>query len=448
MATIYTLSQPNENNVTINTLPLILWSTNRDQPQFKFVLDIYYANTTTRLNRVKFANNAQSDGGAATIDLAPLVRDYLTYDKPWYTTGSSFTQNINAARFTFVAGEEFATTTSGSVVIYNGTDGSVGEPAFTASQNNLWPIVNEYDEGSYNWDFNSYAGRPLTNYISQSITFGTPVTTKIEGGKVVYNGDYETLTYIDNVSGSQSIDFTSIEVAVYSGSTLIASDTNILNPDPSTQNNQNMLRYIGVGPQNLSDLSTTLANAFNTGSWTGYNVFTDVDIEDGLNDQSHSVWYKNGECTNYDRTRFTFINKYGTWDYFNVDLPLSKQTEIQRKNVTRTHLQSQNFYNQFFSGSAPVLTGGPVYDINSRGLDSYYIQPTDDFIITSNWLQENDANWLTEMIDSPDVYTQIGTTFQPINITTAKYNWKTNPRGQKLFEFKIEYQLSNKRTSR
>jgi hypothetical protein len=443
---LYILGLPEENNAVINTLPLVLYSENVREPQFKYVLDVYNANDMSqRLTRIKLASNANFNGGVGTIDLAPLVRDYLSYDKPWYTSGSTFTQNINANRFNFIGGEEYAPTPSGSTVVRDGL-GNIGEPAVTCSQNNLFLIVNEYDEGSYDWDFEAYAGRVLSNNPNRGNDRVTGVEKKASFGTPIYDNDWDTLTFIDNISGSQAIEFNSIEITVYSGSTTIAYEDILVTA--SVDNNQNMLRYIGSGPNNLKATSSNLRNAFLTGSWTSYNVYTDITVKNNAEDRFSDHWYYNAGCQNYDRVRFAFINKFGTWDYYNIDLPLSKQTQIKpRKTVTRTHFQSQDLYAVDFSGSVPILVGD-IYDINSRGLDNYYAQPSDEFLIASDWLDEDEANWLTELSDSPDVYVQIGKTFQPVNLTSVTYNWKTNKRGQKVFKYDIEYKLSNQRTAR
>ena len=280
------LSKPGENNAVINTLPLILYSSNNNQPQFKYIIDAYKNGESQRLTRIKFANNASFNNGVGTINLAPLVRDYLDYDKPFYVSGSvNYTQNVNACRFSFIGGEEYATTNSSSVEIYDGL-GSPGQPAFTASQNNLFLVVNELDEGSYDWDFNEYAGAPLTNYNYVNLS-GVGVEKRVEQGKIVYNGDYETITYADRVSGSQSIEFTSIEIRVFSGSTVLAFQ-DITGVAAGTKDNEDMLRYIGVGPENLSNFNATLNTAFD-GDWTGYEVFTDVAIEDNTVDRTKTM---------------------------------------------------------------------------------------------------------------------------------------------------------------
>jgi len=240
--TVYQLSKPAENNCVVTTLPLVLWSTKRNEPQYKYVVDVYYAGDTTRLTRVKFANNNAANDGAGVIDLAPLVQPYLDYDQPWYSTGSVFTQNVNARRFSFLAGEEYSDTTSGSVVMYDGTE-TPGEPNFTASENNLNLAVQEFNDG-YDWDFNSYNGKWMTNQTHTSSDYP----------KTIYNGDFETMTIMDNISGSQRMEFNSIEITVKSGSTTLHYE-DILSTQTSSANNEDILRYIGVGPQNLSDLN-------------------------------------------------------------------------------------------------------------------------------------------------------------------------------------------------
>ena len=439
--TLWQISKPNKNNAVINTLPLVLYSSNRSNPQFKYVLDVYTFNSNTRLTRVKFVNNDADNDGAGVIDLAPIVRDYLDYDQPWKVTGdSNFTQGVNAGTFVFVGGEEWATTTSSSAQIYNGS-GSVGEPAYTASINNLFLAVNEYDEGvdfpstsSYNWDFDSYAGLTLTNYHAN---------TSSAYPKKIYNGDYETITLLDNISGSQSIDITAIEITIKSGSTTIYTEDILTTPSSPTDSN--MMRYIGVGPQNLSELSASFSSSF-TGSWTSYEVYTDISINDNKGTRETTYYYENGECTNYTKTRFAFINKLGTWDYFNIDLPYTKSTTLSRKKYTKTHLQYQSQYNAPAALEPTIAT--PIYRLQDRGITNYYIQPTDKFKITSNWVDEQAANWLTELFDSPEVYVQIDNNFQPINITSANYTWKTNSRAQKVFQFNIDFEYSNKRFNR
>ena len=53
-----------------------------------------------------------------------------------------------------------------------------------------------------------------------------------------------------------------------------------------------------------------------------------------------------------------------------------------------------------------------------------------------------------ELFESPSVYVQYGDGFIPVVINNTTVSKKTNPRGQKLFTYTIEYTLDNKKRSR
>ena len=432
--TLYQVSQPAFMNAAVTTLPLVLYSTKRTEPQFKYVLDVYYSGATTRLTRVKFANNNATNDGAGVIDLAPLIQPYLEYDQPWYQTGSNSPITYNAHSFTFVGGEEYADSTSGSVILYNGTT-TPGEPAFTASVNNIYFACQEYNDG-YNWDWQDYQGKWLTNQNYTSSEFP----------KIVYNGDYETISMFDTISGSGIFQNVSSSYAeVYSGSTLLHGD--FLNGFTSAPSNSRLLRYIGIGPQNLSDYDVNFSSSL-TGSWTDIKLTVSGSLDATVRDPNFEAiyYFKNGGCTNYDRTRFAFINKLGVWDYYNIDLPLKKDTKLTKKTTNRTHLQYQTIAGTE-GGGVPALDGS-IYNRDDRGKDIYYTETKDEFVIDTDWLDEGQANWLTEMFNSPDVYIQVGSYFQPINITSANYAWKANKRKDKIFKYNIRYQLANQRIAR
>jgi hypothetical protein len=63
-------------------------------------------------------------------------------------------------------------------------------------------------------------------------------------------------------------------------------------------------------------------------------------------------------------------------------------------------------------------------------------------------LTTEEADWLNGIFESNEVYTQSGSQVIPINIKNASYAWKTNPKGQKVFQYDFNYEYSNKRKSR
>ena len=248
------------------------------------------------------------------------------------------------------------------------------------------------------------------------------------------------MTLVDNLSGSVDFRISSVYALVKSGSTVLHEGT--LGSVVTTPFNTEMLRYVGIGPQNLTETNAQFSSSL-TASWTDI----EIEVSASASTDYSKYYFKNGECLNYERTRFAFINKLGTWDYFNIAYPYEKKTQRDRSTTKQTHLQYQSITGDEPGLADPTLTT-PIYDTKDRGLNNYYLQPTDTFSITSDWVTTEQADWLTELFDSPNVFVQTGSNFVPINITSAEYLWKTNKFNQKVFQYEFNYALSNERFNR
>ena len=126
------------------------------------------------------------------------------------------------------------------------------------------------------------------------------------------------------------------------------------------------------------------------------------------------------------------------WDYYGVNLPTNKNTSVSRK--------------QFQATSANYSGVNPGYDVSRRGITNYYTSFTDNYQVVTEYLQQGEADWLSELLESEEVFVQQdvnGTQqFVPVIITNSNYTWKTNNRGQKVFQYTIQYQYANPRFSR
>jgi hypothetical protein len=142
-----------------------------------------------------------------------------------------------------------------------------------------------------------------------------------------------------------------------------------------------------------------------------------------------------GRC-GYDGTRFAFLNELGAYDYVNFGLADTKIDNITRKNF------EQNFVNYSTS------TNGIAYDTTRRGSKTYSTTYTETRRAESDYLLQDDADWLRQLIESPEVYIQDGSDFRPIVITTSNYTYKTNPLSQKMYKLSVEYKLANQRFGR
>ena len=470
-------SSPFAVNATTNNLPFVVTSPSASQAQFKLVTDIYIPQrSTSRLTRIKTAPSAS----LCMIDIASICSDYLTYDTPMYTVGGvgSFT---NAAQFLIIMGEEYADSPSGSIVQYNG-NGLAGEPAFTASFSGsvsklgtLIPAVNELSNLSYDWP------RDKWSMVDQGLTTtkNTPFLTNdpnftlsgiINAGgtstKKAHDYDWETISLITDGQYNEGINF--VDVSLYSGSTNVQvfNDSNYYTTQVFTAALE-PLHHIGIGPANISASDSSAASYIHNGDWT-YLRF-DFDFISGDNrvveiyrepcyyyDQNLAKEYPDEDETRRikGRTRFAFINKYGVMDYYNVNNPVKKSAKITRKDYTQPQLPWNTLSD----------TDGAIFDANKRGKDTYATMFTDQFEVTTDYLDQEYADWLTELIESPSVFIQsdslnnqlnlnkvnffeeraaIQNGFVPINIKNASYTWRTNKFKQKLYQYDLKWELSN-----
>ena len=465
------ISSPFAVNATTNNLPFVVTSPSASAAQFKLVTDIYIPQrSSARLTRIKTAPSAS----LCMVDIAKIASDYLTYDTPM-TTIRGVGSYTNAAQFKIIMGEEYADSPSGSIVQYNGK-GAVGEPSFTASFSGssnslgtLIPAVNEYSNLTYDWpesqwyaDYNGVNSTPFLtndpNFTLSGIVNASPAGTPT---KKVFPYDFETISLVNDGQYNEGFE---VSASIYSGSTIVYTDNSYFD----TQNDRTLapLYHIGIGPANLANSNAT-ASFHITGDWT--KIKYDFTFVSGDN---REIELLNEECSYYDqnltitnpgdadsrrikgRTRFAFINKYGVMDYYNVNNPVKKSSKITRKDYTQPQLPWQTLN----------TSSGAIFDANKRGKDTYSTTYTDQFEVTTDYLDQELSDWLTELIESPSVfiqnetlsnladiesdqfYSELSTSpsgFTPIRIKNASYTWRTNKWSQKVFQYDIKWEFSN-----
>ena len=84
-----------------------------------------------------------------------------------------------------------------------------------------------------------------------------------------------------------------------------------------------------------------------------------------------------------------------------------------------------------------------TYDISRRGKTVNNSSTDDQFTVDTDYLDQANATWLEELIESPEVYIQRNGEFIPILITDTSYTADTNSSRQKLFKYTINFKPSN-----
>jgi len=426
------------------------------------------ANTT--LTTVKQQPNPS---GYGIFNLGRLVPQYLSYDTDHFDMGvdSMFYKNTNTAKFFKIAfGEEYGTSVSSSVIVYNGIVNNVsGSPAQTGSINYYYFLngVLDPNSGDWNWNTSSYYS-PQTTPSTASFVRNVALTEapRTQSARI---GDYLTIASINgNITGGTTTaqDIYAVNYNIYYTGSLIftGSEFNINNvgnnvyfggPRTSSaqlwstvatvqtasnsvgsQTSGSLLLNMGIGPANL----TALGNYdFTSQPWDYYEI-TLRPQQSANTVNTNASWdkftiLKQEPNCGYDGVRFAWVNDYGVWDWFNFTLQNNKQTTLERG------IYRGNFVPYSAGATAP-------YNIRRRGQNYYDINIEEIFTVNSDFLTQEEADWVQSMFYSPNVYIQEGSLMLPIIILDNTFASKTNPRTQKNFQYTVTYALANSKRSR
>ena len=126
-------------------------------------------------------------------------------------------------------------------------------------------------------------------------------------------------------------------------------------------------------------------------------------------------------CKPYDPVRLVFINRAGGVDYFTFTLDTKKSINVDRTKYTK------------------VLPFD--YSVGMRGDTVLSQKIKSQFVVTSDWLDDKQSEWLEELISSPEVYWLNGTDLLPIVITDTQYQVQTQLRNQ-TFNIFVTFELA------
>jgi len=367
-------------------------------PQAKYICDVKATGSNETLVRIKQPSNASNFG---VFELSDVLHDYTDWDEVWTTPTIVSSSNNNTRSFSIEFGQEFGTSPSSSLTI---------QPSQITSSITVYPAVEELVDG-LNWQSGSYYNDFLSN---------SPATQSVR------LEDYGTLSHF-NLEDSF---VTNYRVTIYNESDSILAQkffTNTFSGSHADSEASRLVHY-PYGPQNFIN-EVSLGPIFSNTNWSYYTVVANQNEGDRR-------FEKLSSCINDNGTRFAFINKVGTWDYYTA-------------NLTKTENQTYNqdtFEQEFVNYS--TTDGSVSFDKARRGTTIYNKSIQKNFGAQTDWLTTEESEWLLELFQSPSVYVQYDGGFVPIIITNTAVEKKTNPRAQKLFTYRINYQYANKPKSR
>ena len=429
--------QPTTPNQANADLLYVLTSTNVANPQFQYVMEV------GGLTIKQQANPSQK----GVFNIGQITRDLVQQDNLWKTPNVQ-TTTYTGKTITPVFYEEYGTSTSSSVTYYNGTSGS----ALYVMNG----VVNPND-GSFNFPYDSYWVNETTptgggaGFTYQHALTNSPLTQSIREDEYatisIINGNFDgDLTeaqdvywiqvnfYNESGGNISNFGYFNVDSASYNGGPR-TNPAQEFNSQAPLQNDGTKVLYIGVGPKNFTDGGESLGSG-----WAYYEVTLYAQESAGIEDNTayfakRRFVKQEPEC-GYDGTRFAFINDFGVYDYITFPYAESKQDSIERQTY------EQGFVN--YSTTSNSVT----YDKSRRGTKVFSIKANETRTAESDYLTQEEADWLVQLIESPEVYVQEGTEFLPVVIENTAFEYKTNPRTQKMYRLQVTYKLANQKRGR
>lgn len=326
------------------------------QPNFQYVFQTFTGATGTG-NPVSTIRLLPRPGGSANCIFSParVLESFVSYDLNIQNITGATNSNNNITPYTILFGEEYGALSTG-VTMYSGMSVVTG---YTFNG------VLQYDELPY-WDFTDYA---LTGSTSKFLTY------QPRSGVYVKNTtDRGTLDFMHNIYVGSSAKGYIQRVKVYHNS----GTTSTFDFSISAQTNQ--IVHVPSGIWNLNQsLSGTVVN-INT-DWK----YTIEILDSSIRPISEALTYLiDTTCSRYPTTRFMFLNDLGGFDYVNFNL-VSRKTFKAKRNEYKRVLD----YN---------------YVVGERGRTVIDIDASHSYMVTSNFFNNDESEWMQQMLASNEVY--------------------------------------------
>jgi hypothetical protein len=378
------LSQPTTPNCTYTNLVYNVSSTNTLQPQFQYVMDVYASGSATRLARIKQYPNPNN---TAVFDPHWILNDYVEYSEQPLDTTDLTTEN-QVMEFDIKFGEEYGTSPSSITTVYPNlqtTSIEVSKCIVDPNSN----VVNEYlqhqTDAGYNWIY-SGSNKILSDRPNGvEHALGAPLTF------TAFNGTGTSSDIIWKLNGS------TIETETLASGKFKQDSLDVVTDSGDTSVTYQLDPAVG----DIQQITIPLR-----------------------------------ECENYPVTCFWFINNYGMWETYTVSNVQNVSSNIKRQTYKETFVDYSN------SGAYNRLRGGER---------TYATLLQDTVTVVTDPLGPETAAWLTQLIESPKVWVSYGDTLtvpSPVQIQNSSYDQFTNLRGQKLFQYTLEFKYTNQRRGR
>lgn len=381
-------------------------STNVGQTAFKFVYDVYV--NGSQVSRTKVYPSPSAEGSYGVFNASPMVRSFVTnYFEP---SGNSILVASNdkiKVDSQIRVGEEYVSggnlitipnVASGALASYNYYPPLFADILFV--NNNTPLVLSDY-----------YDNLLLENFTDDWITERDNEKITIEYGDNFY------ATYFKITAGTYSA---WIDVINESGAVVDTASGNI------TFSGEMNLFNCQAG-----HINTFAGRTLITENTYGYNVYLKRGVA-----VSRKLQFIQKCYPKYKQYNLHFLNRLGGWDTMKFALVNRRSTELQRASYRRNDWQ--------LSGN--TMSNIDAYNKYNETTLNYAIQHKDKFHLISDWVSQQDYEWLGQLFASTIVYMEVQGAYFPVTISSTNYEYKLET-SDKLFNFEIDIEVGKYLTS-
>ena len=385
------LANPKDFAPVYNKMEYLIESTNSGEPNFAYLVDIYINGSGTKTVRLRIPLRPSDSYGK--VDIHRVLESALT-SNVGSPTGVAGTYNASDSSLSYIVefGEEYGTT----VVQYPNEETDISRKAFNASLEKR-PFIN--------WDVTEYELDGITKKFLTNMPDNNKVSIDSHGW--LYYLDDPAITFINvNVFDLNGSPLAGAKIDV----TASSSDIQFVPSSPASLNNIDVANLL-VGAQPIIDstVGSYEIQARGVGSYSETRTFV---IE---------------ESCKYNTNTLIFQNNLGAFDSFTFYLGDMSTTAIERKDM-KVNVDT-------------VVNNDIVYSMNEREKVTYYTKKSETIKLMSDWISEEESNWLLELMSSPEIYLQEGNELTAVaKIKATNYTKKKVVR-DKLFKIDVELEL-------
>ncbi len=352
------------------------------------------------------------DNDYLLFDVSRALEKWTSYDISGITTGTTGVRKTSNVfkEYTVQFIEEYGSTASGVA------SGSTATSSTAYAYNGVFT-----DE-----DFNSFDD---ANYLIQ--TTGTnKFLTDFRGGNIrIQTGQRFELGWI--TSGGISEPSKSVVIKTYNASGTNLGTYKIANSFSAgtTTADKFLSVLVGTGDLNSSTLSSG-SQPIITDSVHTYQVYIENNSSTRV---SEIITFEiDRECYKADTIRLHWVNTLGRIDSFNFNFASERSKDVKQSRYRRDRGS--------FSGSTFSRSN------HEFGLNNFYTQSDRKIKVRTDYINNIEAEWLENLIDSPQIWGEIDGAYIPLTMDTTSYRRQTIELNR-LFsvEFDLSYSVSSYR---